>query len=244
MTKKHERLPRFIPQWIQKRIEVNVYKLYDFMERAGKSFSSDALVLDAGAGEGRFFEEFSHTKYIGIDLAVGDLDWDYQKLDVIGDLIFQPFSDNSFDAVLCTQVLEHVKEPKKVIQNIYRILKPGGKLFLSVPQSWHQHQKPNDFYRYTSFGLDYLMTQAKFGVQSIEPMGGYFWFLSFQLQNINFWLFPKGMKFRVITLPLRILNGVFFQLILPLILFYLDPLDRIKDETFGYLCVAIKPNFS
>lgn len=244
MTKKHERLPRFIPQWIQKRIEVNVYKLYDFMERAGKSFSSDALVLDAGAGEGRFFEEFSHTKYIGIDLAVGDLDWDYQKLDVIGDLIFQPFSDNSFDAVLCTQVLEHVKEPKKVIQNIYRILKPGGKLFLSVPQSWHQHQKPNDFYRYTSFGLDYLMTQAKFGVQSIEPMGGYFWFLSFQLQNINFWLFPKGMKFRVITLPLRVLNGVFFQLILPLILFYLDPLDRIKDETFGYLCVAIKPNFS
>jgi hypothetical protein len=120
------------------------------------------------------------------------------------------------------------------------VLKPGGIFFLSAPQSWHQHQKPHDYYRYTSFGLRYLVEESGMEIRSIEPMGGYFWFLSFQLQNINYWLFLSGMKGRRWTWPLRALFGLTFQLILPLILFYLDPLDRVQDETFGHLCIAVK----
>lgn len=241
MAKQRERLPSYVPQWVQRRVEVNVYKLYEFAEDVGASLAPDARVLDAGAGQGRFRSELDHTRYVGVDLAVGDVKWDYGNLDAICDLAHLPFSGESFDAATCFQVLEHVPEPRSVLEEISRILKPGASLFLSAPQSWHQHQKPHDYYRYTSFGLQYLVEQSGMTVESTQPMGGYFWFLSFQLQNINYWLFPRGMPGRIWTWPLRALFGFLFQLLVPLILFYLDPLDRIKDETFGHICVATKP---
>jgi len=242
MPRKRERLlPAFVPQWIQRRVEVDNHVLFEFIEQAGASVPPGALVLDAGAGDGRYRQEFAHTRYIGVDLAVGDVSWDYSGLGAVCDLAALPFASGSFDAVLCTQVLEHVAEPQLVLREVCRVLKPGGRLFLSAPQSWHQHQKPHDYYRYTSFGLRYLLERAGLQVQSMRNMGGYFWFLAFQLQNINYWVFPKGMAGRRWTWPLRVLNAAVFQVGLSLLLYYLDPLDRIKDETFGYVCVAVRP---
>jgi SAM-dependent methyltransferase len=240
--KRGERLPKFIPQWIKRRIETDIYLLYDFGSQVGASLPEGARVLDAGAGQGRFKEDFSHTNYVAIDLAVGDPIWDYTKLDVIGDLILLPFGEHSFDAVFCAQVLEHVSDPFTITQEFGRVIKPGGRLFLTAPQSWPQHQKPNDFFRYTSFGLRHLINHAGLRPESIEPMGGYFWYLSFQLQNINYWLFPLGMPGRKWTWPIRAILGLVFQLFFPLVLYSLDSLDRQKDETLGYLCIASKPN--
>ncbi len=241
MSKRRNPLPGIFPQWMQKRVEVDAYRLYEFMEQVGKSLPSTAWVLDAGAGEGKYKEEFEHTHYIGVDLAIGDVQWNYHGLDAICNLTNLPFKNDHFDAVVCTQVLEHVPEPSKVLDELHRVLRSGGKLYLSAPQSWHQHQKPHDYYRYTSFGLRHLLEKTGFKTELIQNMGGYFWFLSFQLQNINYWLFPRGMKGRRWTWPLRLLFGIVFQLLLPLLLFYLDRFDKIKDETFGYVCIAVKP---
>jgi SAM-dependent methyltransferase len=238
--KQGERLPKKVPQWFKRRIETDTYLIYDFSEEAASLLPAGALVLDAGAGEGRFKNDFQHTRYYGVDLAVGDVTWDYSDLDANCNLTELPFAANTFDAVICTQVLEHVPEPQQVIREIGRVLKPGGLLFLSAPQSWCQHQKPYDFFRYTSFGLTHLFENAGLKAREIRPMGGYFWFLSFQLQNINYWLFPRTMKRRGWTWPLRALFGLVFQLVIPLFLYYLDPLDKQKDETFGYLCIAVK----
>lgn len=237
------RLPSLLPYWVQERIEVNVYKLNRFMSWASTQIPTGATVLDAGSGEGRFRPLFSHTRYFGVDLAIGDVNWDYKSLHILADLINQPFSSQTFDAVICTQVLEHVREPQKVLNEISRVLKPGGSLYLSAPQSWHQHQKPHDYYRYTSFGLQHLLENSQLHIKSIEPMGGYFWFLSFQIQNIIYWTFYDKRR-SWITWPLRAGMGFVFQLVLPLILFYLDELDPIKDETLGYVCVATKPFYS
>lgn len=243
MPRRRNRIfPSLVPQWIQRRVEVDNYVLFDFIERAGASIAPDAWVLDAGAGDGRYRAELAHTRYVGIDLTVGDPRADYSQLDVLGDLTQLPFKTDTFDAVLCTQVLEHVREPKIVLREMNRVMRPGGRLFLSAPQSWHQHQKPYDYYRYTSFGLRYLLEQAGLTVDSLRPMGGYFWYLSYQLQNINYWLFPKTLSRRFWTWPARALLGLVFQLLVPLLLFYLDPLDRQQDETFGYVCVARKPD--
>jgi SAM-dependent methyltransferase len=240
--KHHERLPRLLPAWVKERVEVNVYKLKRFVAEAAQTTQAGARVLDAGAGDGRFTGLFGHTRYVGVDLAVGDTRWDFSQLDALSNLTALPFAEDQFDVVLCTQVLEHVREPRAVLGEIQRVLRPGGRLYLSVPQSWHQHQKPYDYFRYTSFGLRYLFTASGLCVEKIEPMGGYFWFLSFQLQNINYWLFSHRTNGRTwLTWPLRAGFGLIFQLIVPLFLFYLDPLDTVKDETFGYLCVASKP---
>jgi SAM-dependent methyltransferase len=241
MKQEGQRLPRFVPQWIKRRVETDLYLLHDFGKEAAASVAKGSLVLDAGAGQGRYKSDFSHTSYFGVDLAIGDNAWDYSNLDAYSDLVALPFADNTFDAVLCIQVLEHVPEPLSVLREIARVLKPGGRLFLSAPQSWAQHQKPHDFFRYTSYGLRHLFERAGMHTESIRNMGDYFWYLSFMLFNINQWIFPRGMRGRWLTWPIRGLNGIVFQLILPLILYYLDPLDRVKDETFGYLCIASKP---
>jgi SAM-dependent methyltransferase len=239
---KNGRLPRFLPPWLKKRIEVNVYKLNHFMRQSGSHIPRDALLLDAGAGEGRFKSFFSHTRYIGVDLAIGDTQWDYSSLDAISNLETLPFPPETFDAAVCTQVLEHVPEPQQVVNEISRVLKPGGTFFLSAPQSWHQHQKPHDYYRYTSFGLRYILEKSGLRVESIEPLGGYFWFLSFQLQNSVYWVFSfRDQKYRWLTLPIRALMALFFQIIAPFFLYFLDDLDPVKDETFGHVCVALKP---
>jgi SAM-dependent methyltransferase len=242
MSKLRNRVPYPLPQWLKRKIEVNVYNLYEQVEEFARSLPEDTLLLDAGAGEGRFKPEFAHTKYIGFDLAVGDISWDYSGLDVIGELTRLPIKSGVFDVVICIQVLEHVAEPYKVLEQLARVLKSGGTLFLAAPQSWHQHQKPHDYYRYTSFGLRYLVEKVGLEVESLSNMGGYFWFISFQLQNINYWVFPKSMRGRQWTWPARAVVALVFQILMPLMLFYLDNFDQVQDETFGWICVASKPH--
>lgn len=238
-----ERLPSFLPACIRERVEVNVYELRRFVREAAAQVPPDARVLDAGAGEGRFRRYFGHVRYVGVDFAAGDADWDYSGLDAIADLVRLPFQDAVFDVAVCTQVLEHVSEPLQVLCEIRRALKPGGRLYLSAPQSWHQHQKPHDYYRYTSFGLRHLLERSGLYVESVQALGGYFWFLSFQLQNLVYWTFShRNRRYRWLTWPLRAMLGFVFQLVLPLLLFYLDGLDRVQDETFGHACIAVRPS--
>lgn len=236
------RLPRLLPAWVKKRVQVEVYKIHELVRTAAGETPPGKRFLDAGAGEGQYREFFTHTCYTGVDLAVGDVAWDYSSLDAISTLDRLPFASGCFHSVLLTQVLEHLREPDQTIGELFRVLQPGGKLYLSAPQSWAQHQKPHDYYRYTSFGLRYLLEKNGFIVERIEPHGGYFWFLSFQLSNFNYWVFsPRRGRYHWLTWPLRALFGFLFQLITPLILFYLDPLDPVKDETLGYNVIATKP---
>src|SRR6185437_4412540 len=71
-------------------------------------------------------------------------------------------ADETFDAVLLTQVLEHVREPLRVVRELHRVLKRGGRLFLTAPLVWELHDLPHDFYRFTENGLRYLVEEAGF----------------------------------------------------------------------------------
>jgi SAM-dependent methyltransferase len=231
-----------MPAWLRKRIEVNRYESYQLLSQARDQILPGSLVLDAGAGEGQYKCYFSHTRYFGLDLAVGDAGWDYSALDVVGDLRFLPFPTNSFDAAVCIQTLEHVNDPMRVINEIGRILQPGGRFYLSAPMSWHQHQQPHDYFRYTSFGFRHLLEHSGMRVLEMRPMGGYFWFLSFNLQLVHYWLFPKprSLGLQLVQMPFKLATQLVFFLMLPLFLFYLDRIDRVKDHTMGWVCIAEK----
>jgi SAM-dependent methyltransferase len=233
---------RALPSWLSKRIEVNRYETLRLLEQAQTQISTGARVLDAGSGEGRYRNYFEHTCYTGVDLAVGDEQWDYTGLDVLGDLRKLPFADGSFDAAVCIQTLEHVNEPMKVTNEIGRVLRPGGRYYLSAPMCWHQHQKPHDYFRYTSFGFRYLLEQSGMRVLEMIPMGGYFWFLSFNLQLLHTRLFPKPRNrwTWILQLPFQLVVQSIFFVILPVFLFYLDRLDKTKDHTLGWVCIAEK----
>jgi SAM-dependent methyltransferase len=241
------RLPRrellaAMPRWLRERLDLHHTRIDELVRRAAQDAPPGERILDAGAGEGRYKAYFAHLNYAGIDLAVGDTAWNYSGLDVVGDLGQLPFRAGAFDLALCLEVLEHLPEPQQALTELARVLRSGGRLYFSVPMSWHQHQKPHDYFRYTSFGLRYLLDRAGFDVCELRPTGGYFWFMSIQFQMLSLWLFPahQGKWLRLALLPLKVVVQLVFFLLLPLLCYYLDGLDRQQDQTMAWTGAAVR----
>jgi SAM-dependent methyltransferase len=191
-----------------------------------------SLVLDAGAGECQYASLFKRHRYVGLDSTVGDTSWDYSRLDVIGDLEHIPLSTSVFDAVISVVVLEHTREPKRVVAEMARVTAPQGRLFLVVPDQWEVHQIPNDFFRFTRYGVEYLLHEGGFQVLKIEAVGGFGWLMSRRCINaLTF--FQGGLKW-----PIFFALAPFFGLLFPFLLYFVDALDRRRDFTLGYVCVG------
>jgi SAM-dependent methyltransferase len=127
------------------------------------------------------------VSYLGVDVSAGG-----SRPDVCAVAAMLPFADASFDTVLCTQVLEHVPDPAAVLHEIGRVLRPGGRLILTAPQTWFLHEEPNDFMRFTRFGLESLCRRAGLIPIELRAQGG-FWavvgiFLSVHLGSYARWL--------------------------------------------------------
>ena len=149
-----------------------------FVRDAADLLSAGALVLDAGAGDCRHARYFGEHRYESADLCT--VDKRYGELTYTCDLAAIPVDDGRFDAVVCTQVLEHVPEPQTVLQELHRVLKPGGKLFLTVPLFYPEHEIPYDFQRFTRYGLERLLGLSHFDDVQIEWLEGYLGTLSYQ----------------------------------------------------------------
>jgi SAM-dependent methyltransferase len=158
--------------------------LHRFLSRAGEAVQPGQLVLDAGSGRAPYRDLFAHARYETADfMAVkGKI---YTEQDYVCDLATIPVEDARFDHVVLTQVLEHIPEPREVLAELHRVLKPGGTLWLTAPLFYAEHEKPYDFYRYTQFGLRHLLERAGFSVSEVEWMEGYLGTLSYQLRVMS-----------------------------------------------------------
>jgi SAM-dependent methyltransferase len=128
-------------------------------------------ILDIGCGNSPFRDLFDPTisEYQGIDVQEAS-SFGYQNPDTIyydGRVI--PFADQSFDAFLCTEVLEHVVDPAQLIREMHRVLRPEGLGILTIPWSARFHYKPFDYHRYTPSMLENLF--KGFSEQTIRPRG-------------------------------------------------------------------------
>lgn len=211
------------------------------IKEANLLVKSNGIVLDAGAGECRYRGYFSDKLYIGLDFFKGDSNWDYSNLDVGGDITNLPFKTNTIDMILNNNVLEHTSEPGKTIKEFYRVLKPGGHLILTVPQGWYEHQVPHDYFRFTSYGLKHLFSEAGFKIEFIKPMGGYFKYLANRLiflSKVLFW--QRRMVARIFLFPIEILCVLLFVGFFPVILNQIDFLDKEKRCTLAYKCLCKK----
>ena len=137
------------------------------IRRAGQLINVDRL-LDIGCGEKPYRRFLTARQYVGIDLPT----YGPQAVDLFGSALQLPFCDASFDALLCTEVLEHVPEPDALLKETARLLKPGGALILTTPQTWGLHLEPYDYFRYTRYGLEALAQRAELIVESIQPTCG------------------------------------------------------------------------
>ncbi len=131
-------------------------------------------LLDVGCGNQPYRPHLPQvTRYVGLDYPVTQALQDFQaRPEVYGDARRLPFADGSFEAVLCSQVLEHVNQPETVLQEISRVLKPGGTGILSVPFIYNVHVGPYDFFRYSPFGLQELLGRAGLQVETLRYQGG------------------------------------------------------------------------
>jgi SAM-dependent methyltransferase len=126
-------------------------------------------VLDVGAGEiNRYSRHFSYTQYTRMDSKHAD------KVDLVGKAEKIPAPDESFDSVVCTQVFEHLEFPEESAKEIFRVLKSGGYLLITVPQMNELHEEPYDYWRYTKFGVRSLFEKAGFTTLEESQRGGYF----------------------------------------------------------------------
>lgn len=189
-------------------------------------------VIDLGCGESPYREEIlTHAdSYIGVD-------WkksfhDAGSAGVFADLSRPlPFQDDCVDTVVSFQVLEHLPEPGLFLDHCYRILRPQGVLFITVPFMWHVHEEPYDYFRFTRYGLEYLLRKSGFTDISIEETTGFWqmWVLKFNYHTERF----AGGILKYLLIPLWWLG----QVVAPV----LDRMDRHQQETSSYAVIARKP---
>jgi SAM-dependent methyltransferase len=177
--------------------------------------SARGVLLDAGCGTMpyRAFLSSRITSYIALDIE--------RRADgvaLIGDVQGRVgLAGGSADVILCSEVLEHLSKPESALSEFHRILRPAGTLILSTPFLARIHEAPNDYFRFTRYGLQALLERNGFRLVEVEATGGVFAFLGHQPATVLCslaWPVPMlrdivlGLVALGITLPCRLLDRV------------------------------------
>lgn len=196
------------------------------------------VLYDLGAGESPYRQFFLRhaEKYIAVDWAGSIHD---TKADIAANLNEPlPIKSGAADAVVSLSVLEHLCEPQTMLNEAFRILKSGGAIVLHVPWQWWIHEAPADYFRYTPYGLDYLLRKAGFVEIEVQPQAGFFTMMTLKMNYFSL-RFIRGPWF--LRLAMRGVLGVFWyvgQKLAPI----LDKFDgQWALETSGYHVTARKP---
>lgn len=167
----------FEPTWYG--IAINPFfitrmQLFEKVSKFAKTTDPTDILLDVGCGAKPYEHLFKIAKYIGIDIKGGGLREDIKKIDKYFDGEKIPYPSNTFTLCMATEVLEHAKNPEKLIAEMHRVLEKNGHLFFTMPFVWPEHGKPYDFQRYTSFKQENILKSNGFKVISITPTTGIF----------------------------------------------------------------------
>lgn len=197
-----------------------------FIDRASEGCKG--TLLDLGCGGKPYRRYFQNVdEYVGIDLAEGAC------VDIVADATSVPLSDGYADVILCTQLLEHLSAPEVLLSEARRLLKSGGQLLLTAPQMGRLHGEPNDYYRYTKWGLRHLLARSDFEIVEIESQGGAARALG---SHLNFFFIETLGRRRVLRSALR-------HSLIRANNIVLGSADRIilwNKDTLGYNVLAIR----
>lgn len=134
-------------------------RLYKELLKRKSHVSGD--VLDYGCGNMPYKSIFNFNEYIGLEFG-------YKKNSTKELVFFNgkeiPFPDNTFDTIICTEVLEHVENPEHILKELHRVQKSGGKIIVSVPFVWVEHAHPHDYRRYTQEGLEFILKRNGYNI--------------------------------------------------------------------------------
>lgn len=138
---------------------------------AACSSEVSGVVLDIGCGAKPYEDLFKCDAYIGLDTKNSGHNHHSSKVDVYYDGHKIPFPDEYFDGIVAFQVLEHVEDIESMFSEIRRVLKKSGKLLITAPLIWPEHEVPYDFCRWTSFGISNLLEKNFFEIMQQDKVG-------------------------------------------------------------------------
>lgn len=219
-------------------LDYHGWSLLRFVKYQARNIKPTESLLDIGAGELRYKRYFNHCNYVSNDLCIGDAGWLFDDIDIKSTVYNIPVKNNSFDNILCTQVLEHLEFPELAFKEFNRILVKGGKLILTAPLGFGEHQVPYDYFRYTKYGLKSLGDRHNFNLIYIEPHGGVFINLGYMVNSAIQTLIPFQSKVTMRYLAFILLLPVTFSM--GLLFCCLDLLDKKKSNTINYNVVYEK----
>jgi SAM-dependent methyltransferase len=249
--------------FLRLRLDTEDFSNDRFARCVAAEIPSDSRVLDAGAGRRPYAHYHTSHHYISTDYGGERTVNKTDRHDFFSDITSIPLQSKVFDAIICYQVLEHVPEPEQVLRELYRTLRPGGWLFLTVPQGWGLHHEPYHYFNFTRYGLLWLFDRVGFTDVRIEERGGIFWLLAQRLKMLPYYILfqyiyplikPKraatlhldtsrwhNLAWVALLLPFYLLSLPFLWLFIPLLFFYIDKLDRRRLYCLGYQCRCRKP---
>jgi SAM-dependent methyltransferase len=193
----------------------NLNERTTWVEKQLKLIPTGSVLLDAGCGSQQFRKYCQHLNYKAQDFAKyiaddkkmlgaesgglgADGGYAYGELDYIGDIWKIPEKDLVFDAILCTEVFEHIPYPNETIAEFSRLLKVGGKLILTAPSNCLRHMDP--YYYYSGFSdrwFEKILTENGFDIEQIVPVGDYYSWMSVEIARtaMTHNLFAKTILF-------------------------------------------------
>jgi ubiquinone/menaquinone biosynthesis C-methylase UbiE len=168
---------------------------HEWIKNALLQLPEGLTLLDAGAGESPYKQFCTHLKYIAQDFGQyhGDGDvglqmgqWDNSKLDIVSDIMSIPLPDQSVDAILCTEVFEHIPDPLGALKEFTRLLKPGGYLITTAPFTSFTHFAPYFFSTgFSRFFYEKHLADLGFQIEELTQNGNYFEFIAQENRRIK-----------------------------------------------------------
>ena len=218
--------------------DLQVLTVYRDLHRRLPLYQGDILDVGCGQSPYGFLLDPAATRYVGIDIVDAEK-FDYVNSDIVpfdGEHI--PFPDEHFDAVICTEVLEHVSNFQRLVDDVHRVTKDGGEVIATVPWSARWHYIPHDFFRYTPSSLELMF--ARFRHVDISPRGTDISVIASKLVVLFARNLLPAKRWRLVFAPLWVLALPILGL--ALVVAHVCTLAGIgsTDDPLGYTVVAKK----
>jgi ubiquinone/menaquinone biosynthesis C-methylase UbiE len=225
---------------------INEESRQSWLAKTIQALPKGTRILDAGAGELKNRKYCDHLTYVSQDfcqyLGAGQghqeeglqtNSWDTSRIDLVSDITEIPAPDASFDAVLCSEVLEHVPEPTHALDEFARLLKPGGVLILTAPFASNVHMAPYHFCSgFSKYWYQHHLEQRGFQIQTLVANGDWYALMQQELTRLGGlerqrgnWVWPLAYAYAVLGL-------LYFRL--------RSPISAEDLACFGWQCVAVK----
>lgn len=212
-----------------------------------ESIPANDSILDCGAGEQKYKLYCKHLKYLSQDFCEFDgkaevgldktVEWDTGNIDIISDITNIPVVNESFDHILCTEVLEHINRPELAIKEFARILKKNGTLILTAPFHGFTHMAPYHFcIGFNKYWYESILEENGLKIQKIVNSGNYFDCVALDLRRMD-------LMSKTYAKPLTLFQKILFVMCIK----NLKKISRISKNseefvTFQYMVVAKKIN--